>query len=232
MPLSARPTPDNTVLGVLMLDTSFPRLIGDIGNPASFDHPVIYRRLPGAIVSRIVTDQPLPDELVAHFIDQARALEHDGATLITTSCGFLFPLQSRLQAAVSVPVVTSALCILPALRQQAGRHKPIGILTFDAARLVAHHIPDDGPVVVEGLNPVGHLYRVIADDLPELDQDKASINAIDALERLASRYASLRAVVLECTNLPPYRNNMLKYKQLSIFDIHDAIYHVLNECKM
>ncbi len=232
MPRSARPTPDNTVLGVLMLDTSFPRLIGDIGNPGSFDHPVIYRRIPGAMVSRIVSDQPLPDELVAHFIEQARALEHDGATVITTSCGFLFPLQSCLQAAVSVPVVTSALCLLPTLRQQAGRNRPIGILTFDAARLVAHQIPDDGPFVVEGLTPGDHLYRVIADDLPELDQAKASNNVIDALERLAARDSNLQAVVLECTNLPPYRNNMLKLKQLSFFDIHDAIYHLQNERKI
>ncbi len=104
MSRSASLTPDHTVLGVLMLDTNFPRPVGDIGNPASFDHPVIYRRLPGAIVSRIVTDRPLADELVDHFIEQARALEKDGATLITTSCGFLFPLQSRIQAAVSVPV--------------------------------------------------------------------------------------------------------------------------------
>jgi len=232
MPRSTSLTPDDTVLGVLMLDTNFPRPVGDIGNPDSFDHPVIYRRLPGAIVSRIVTDQPLPDQLVDLFIDQARALADDGATVITTSCGFLFPLQSRIQAAVSVPVVTSALCILPTLRQQTGAGKPIGILTFDAARLSPHHIPDDGNVVVEGLTPGDHLYRVITDDLPELDQDQASINVIDALDRLVSREASLQAVVLECTNLPPYKNNALKYKRFPIFDIYDAIYHLQNEYKM
>lgn len=232
MPRSSSLTPDHTVLGVLMLDTNFPRPVGDIGNPDSFDHPVIYRRLPGAIVSRIVTDQPLLDELVDHFVDQARALEDDGATLITTSCGFLFPLQSRIQAAVSVPVVTSALCMLPALRQGAGADEPIGILTFDAARLSPHHIPDDGPVVVEGLTPGDHLYKVIADDLPELDQDEASINVVDALERLVSRHTNLQTVVLECTNLPPYKNNMLKYKRFSILDIYDAIYHLQNEYKI
>jgi hypothetical protein len=30
-------------LGVLMLDTRFPRVKGDIGNPATFDFPVRYR---------------------------------------------------------------------------------------------------------------------------------------------------------------------------------------------
>ena len=232
MPRSTSITPRDTVLGVLMLDTNFPRPVGDIGNPDSFDHPVIYRRLAGAVVSRIVTDQPLPDELAGHFIDEARSLERDGATLITTSCGFLFPLQSRIQAAVSVPVVTSALCMLPALRKQIAANQPIGILTFDAARLSPHHIPDDGPMVVEGLTPGDHLYRVIADDLSELDHDQACSNVVDALDRLVSRDTSVQTVVLECTNLPPYKDNILKSHRISIVDIHDAIYHLQNAYKM
>lgn len=228
----SRRNPDQTVLGVLMLDTSFPRPPGDIGNPDSFDHPVIYRRMPGAIVSRIVTDQPLPEELVSEFVDQARTLEKDGATLITTSCGFLFPLQSRLQVAVGVPVVTSALCMLPTLRRQTTANQPIGILTFDAARLATHHLPDQGPVVIEGLNPSDHLYKVIADDLPQLDQAQASIDVANALERLLSRNDKLQAVVLECTNLPPYKIQLLKDRRLSLFDIHDALDHLKNRSNM
>ena len=221
-----------TVLGVLMLDTSFPRPVGDIGNPDSFDHPVIYRRLPGAVVSRIVTDQPLPDDLVELFVNHAMALEAAGATVISTSCGFLFPLQDRLQAAVGLPVVTSALCILPTLRDQLGVDTPIGILTFDADRLSSHHIPGGGPVVVEGLKASDHLYRVIAEDLTDLDQNEACNNVADAMLRLKSREPDLTAVILECTNLPPYRSNILKNNVFPIYDIHDTIKHLQNDYKM
>src|SRR5947199_38319 len=34
-------------LGILMLDTRFPRIEGDIGNPASFDFQVIFRTMAG-----------------------------------------------------------------------------------------------------------------------------------------------------------------------------------------
>lgn len=228
----AKHAPGQTVLGVLMLDTNFPRPVGDIGNPDSFDHRVIYRRLPGAVVSRIVTDQPLPDDLVELFVNNARALEDAGATVISTSCGFLFPLQDRLQAAVGIPVVTSALCMLPALRKKMGADTPIGILTFDAGRLSPRHIPDDGPLVIEGLATSDHLYRVIADDLAELDQAQAGCNVADAIERLNSREPQLTAVVLECTNLPPYRHNIMKKNSFSVFDIRDAIKHLQNAHKM
>lgn len=221
-----------TVLGVLMLDTSFPRPVGDIGNPDTFDHPVIYRRLPGAVVSRIVTDQPLPDDLVELFVGHAMALEAAGATVISTSCGFLFPLQDRLQAAVGLPVVTSALCILPTLREQLGVDTPIGILTFDADRLSSHHIPGGGPVVVEGLKASDHLYRVIAEDLSDLDQNEACNNVADAMNRLMCRQPGLQCVVLECTNLPPYRHKIMKNNNFSTFDIHDAIRHLKNTDKM
>jgi len=221
-----------TVLGVLMLDTNFPRPVGDIGNPDSFDHPVIYRRLPGAVVSRIVTDEPLPDDLVDLFLENARALEDAGATVISTSCGFLFPLQARLQATVSVPVVTSALCLLPGLREKTGTDTPIGILTFDAERLSPHHIPDDGPLVIEGLPHTDHLFRVIADDLIDLDQAQAGSNVADAIRRLKSREPSLHTVILECTNLSPYRCNMMENNSFSTYDIHDAIKHLQNAHKL
>ncbi|MEO9874584.1 MAG: aspartate/glutamate racemase family protein [Anderseniella sp.] len=225
-------TPGQTVLGVLMLDTNFPRPVGDIGNPESFDHPVIYRRLPGAVVSRIVTDEPLPDNLVELFVSHAQALEQEGATVISTSCGFLFPLQERLQAAVSVPVVTSALCMLPVLRKKLGPDAPVGILTFDAERLSPRHIPDNGPLTIEGLANSDHLYRVITDDLAELDQAQAGSNVADAFQRLKSRDPLLKAVVLECTNLPPYRHKILNNNSFSVFDILDAIKHLQNVHKL
>lgn len=228
----ANSTYDRTVLGVLMLDTGFPRPVGDIGNPGSFDHPVIYRRLPGAVVSRIVTNEPLPDYLVDLFLENARALENAGATVISTSCGFLFPLQDRLQAAVSVPVVTSALCLLPLLREKTGAATPIGILTFDAERLSPHHIPDDGPLAVEGLAHTDHLYRVIADDLADLDQAQAGSDVADAMQRLNARQPDLETVILECTNLPPYRRNIMKKNNFSVYDIHDAIKYLQNTHKM
>jgi Asp/Glu/hydantoin racemase len=52
-------------------------------------------------------------------LDEAHKLIAQGATAITTSCGFLSPLQDELQAALPVPVITSALWLLPRLRQRA-----------------------------------------------------------------------------------------------------------------
>ncbi|MGH6948125.1 MAG: hypothetical protein ACREDZ_12420 [Kiloniellales bacterium] len=39
-------------LGILALDTRFPRLPGDLGNPASWPFPVAIHRVPNATVPR------------------------------------------------------------------------------------------------------------------------------------------------------------------------------------
>ena len=45
-------------LGILMLDTRFPRIKGDIGNAHSFDFPVIFRRMEGIGPADAVTTHP------------------------------------------------------------------------------------------------------------------------------------------------------------------------------
>jgi Asp/Glu/hydantoin racemase len=206
-----------------MLDTHFPRPVGDIGNPASFDHPVLFARLDGATVASVVTGEPLPAGLQATILEQAHKLIAQGATAITTSCGFLSPLQDELQAALPVPVITSALWLLPRLRAQHSHEAQFGIITFDARKLSAHHLPDAGKLTIEGLAPQCHLHQVIADDLPELDMARAEADVAEAAHRLVKRAGKLDAVVLECTNLPPYREKLAEICGCPVFDIHDAI---------
>src|SRR5215510_11888351 len=100
-------------LGVLMLDTRFPRVPGDIGNPATFAVPVRHRIVAGASPQRVVREGD--PALLAPFLDAARALVAEGAAAITTSCGFLVEYQAALQAELPVPVWTSSLLKLPEL---------------------------------------------------------------------------------------------------------------------
>ena len=64
-------------LGVLMLDTRFPRLPGDVGHPASFSMPVRHRVVTGASPQRVV--RQADPALLAPFIAAARSLVAEGA---------------------------------------------------------------------------------------------------------------------------------------------------------
>ncbi len=193
-------------LGVLMLDTRFPRPLGDVGNAGSWRMPVRYRVVAGATPQRVVAPhQPhAPGQgdaaLLKPFVDAAQALVAEGARAITTSCGFLIRFQSALQAALPVPVWTSSLLALPSLQQP-------GVITVDASRLSAHDLlaaGADAATPVEGLAPGCGLQRTLLLDLPTLDAAAAQANTVAAAQRLQQRHPQIQQLVFECTNLPPY----------------------------
>lgn len=181
------------MLGVLMLDTRFPRPPGDVGHPASWRMPVRCAVVRGASPERVVLQRD--PALLAPFIAAGEELVAAGARAITTSCGFLFAFQRELQAALPVPVWTSSLLALPLLPRP-------GVLTVDAASLAASGLAGGAPC--EGLAPGCHLREVLLGDLPHLDLDQAEADAVMAAKRLVSQHPGLSHIVLECTNLPPY----------------------------
>src|ERR1700759_1893625 len=76
-------------LGLLMLDTRFPRIEGDIGNPASFDFPVIFRTMRGIGPDDAVAAHPDRPRVLAALKANATALAAEGAVGLSTSCRFL-----------------------------------------------------------------------------------------------------------------------------------------------
>ena len=146
-------------------------------------------------------------------------------SLIATSCGFLGALQTRLAQAVSVSVIASAFALLPFLRQVYGESATIGVLTFDARRLTAAHFGpwSDTGTLVEGIEQGRELYRVIAGDLPELDRAAAEAEVCAAGRRLLARRPGLSAILLECTNISPYRRALAAATGRPVYDLNQAI---------
>jgi hypothetical protein len=93
-------------LGVLMLDTAFPRLPGDVGHASSWRMPVRWRTVAGASPQRVVRDADA--SLLAPFIAAAQALVADGAAALTTSCGFLVAGSSGSTVAAPSPTSSAA----------------------------------------------------------------------------------------------------------------------------
>jgi hypothetical protein len=207
-------------LGVLMLDTRFPRPPGDIGNVETFRRhgiPVRFHVVAGASVQRIV--QEADPALLQPFIDAALELVREGAAMVTTSCGFLASFQDALAAAVPVPVITSSLL-------QCRDFARPGIVTFDAASLDARilraaAVPEGTPV--QGLQPGCELHRRILGNETQLDVAEAGRNVVDAALRLVHLSPEVEDIVLECTNMPPYRDAVARATGRRVHDIETLV---------
>jgi Asp/Glu/hydantoin racemase len=209
-------------VGVLMLDTQFPRIPGDMGNATTFPFPVRYHRVPGASPELVVRQGSRA--LLPAFIEGAKSLVRDGVQAITTNCGLLAKFQRELAASVAVPVFTSSLLLVPMVHRMLPPGKVVGVLSVDASALTADDftgagITSDMPVAVAGLETEREFTRVLLGNQLTLDVDAARREHIRVAQRLCAEHPAVGALVLECTNMPPYRGDIQAATGLAVFDI-------------
>ena len=212
-------------LGILMLEARFPRIPGDMGNGTTWPFPVLYRVVCGASPEKVVLKGAaglLPD-----FIEAARDLVRLGAEAITTNCGFLSLFQRELAEAVGVPVATSALMQVPWVQATLPPGKRVGIVTVSAsslspAHLEAANVPLDTPIA--GTENGREFFRVlIKAEKDDMDVDLARQDVVQAALDLVAGHPDVGAIVLECTNMPPYAAYVQAATGLPVYDIYSLI---------
>jgi hypothetical protein len=201
---------------LLQLDTNFPRIPGDVGSADTWSCPLNNVRIAAADVRSIVTDAPESIN-IAPFEDASRLAV---GTVTITSCGFLSFWQSHLDALCPTPFISSSLVALPLLAKRFTPNELL-ILTFDDAKLGSAHLGagfEEYSASIVGLRPDMHLRKVIKNDLPSLDPQLVKEQILDLLKPHVVT-GKTKAIVLECTNLSPYKKAIRAAYDLEIHDI-------------
>src|SRR5216684_2850678 len=211
-------------VGILMLETRFPRIPGDMGNALTWPFPVLYKVVPGASSRRVVVDRA--EGLLDGFLDAAAELVRLGADGITTTCGFLSLYQREIAAHVGVPVATSSLMQIPFIERVLPPDKRLGVLTISAASLTEEHLRAAGadpatPVV--GTDDGSEFTRVIINDEQRLDVAAAERDILAAGDKLIASHHGIGAVLLECTNMVPYARALSERLRLPVFSIYTFV---------
>lgn len=211
-----------STLGILRLDTQFPRPRGDIGHADTFAYPVDIEIVSGATPDKVVHQRARG--LVDQFCDAAQRLEARGCRAIISSCGFLALHQERLANAVSIPLAASSLLLVPFLPVVFGQRGTVGILTASAASLSPDHLAAAGIAAdtpINGIPSDTEFARVIIGNLAQGDLTKIGEEVVEAACVLVARSPSIVAIVLECTNMGPYRTEITRRTGKPVFDLLD-----------
>ena len=211
-------------VGILMLETRFPRIVGDMGNAATWPFPVFYRTVRGATPDLVVRKGAAG--LKDAFIETAKSLVEEGVDGITTTCGFLSLFQQDLAAAVGVPVAASSLSQIALVQRFLPPGKRVGVITISKESLTEQHLinagaPVDVPVV--GTESGREFTRVILDDEPDLDVDLARLDLRDAGRELMTKHPDVGAIVLECTNMAPYAADLRAELGVPVYSIYTLV---------
>jgi hypothetical protein len=121
-------------------------------------------------------------------------------------------------------VFTSALLLVPMVARMVRAGRAVGIMTVDATALGPRHfagagITADTPVVVAGMERGRDFAPVLFGNMPELDVDAARREHVEVARELVERHPEVAAIVLECTNMPPYAAAIRDATGRPVFDI-------------
>lgn len=220
MDLKKDTKPERPLVGIMMLDTVFPRIKGDIGNPDTFDFPVRFKKITGASARRIVLEPDI--KLIQPFIDAGRELIRDGAAILTTSCGFLALFHNALNESLSVPVYSSSLLQVHLAQSIIKKEQKIGIITAHKPALSQDHLAAIGiekaNLEIIGMEDAREFSSVFIGGKKSLDADKCGQEMQETTLDLMKSHPDIGAIVLECTNMPPYSGIVRKAAGVPVFD--------------
>lgn len=212
-------------VGILCLESYFPKMRGHLRNPHTYPFPTVTRVITGLDIPKLLFN-PSP-EMIKPLIDAAVQLEKDGVKAITGSCGFMAMFQKEIAAAVSVPVFMSSLLQLPLIRIMHGEKANIGILTASKKALGPKHLEACSvawdSVIVEGMEGNPEFWETVIEgkrhdfNLPKLEQEIVG-TALRFIEN-----SKLDALLLECTDLPPFARQIQQQSSVPVYDINSLM---------
>ena len=216
-------------IGILILDATYPCVPGNVGNASTYDFPVRYKVVKDASIDRLLTQRD--PTLMQPFVDAAVELARDGVKAITGACGFMALFQREVCAAVDVPVFLSSLLQIPFVYQTLRRHQKIGVITADAKALTPDHFAGVGvgadiPLVIGDMKAQTEFREAILEEKGTLDSDRIEAEVTEVARRMVTDHPDIGAILLECSDLPPYARAIQATVQRPVFDFITMINHV------
>jgi hypothetical protein len=213
-------------VGVLQLPANIPMIPGDMGNPTTFDFPVLYELIEEIDPFWVLADKPHP-VVMEKLIAACKRLTMQGVTTIIGNCGFFANYQPEVAASLDVGVqfFNGSLMQVPMLLTSVGANKKVGILTANkkllmpapAFKNVGLTAEDMKRVVVYG-NEDGVEMNKITGETGTFNPKKMEKELVALATKMVKENPDIGAVVLECTEFPPYAHAIQKAIRLNVWD--------------
>lgn len=230
-PIQARPgaVANGYPIGMLCAQWNIPFVPGDLNNASTFPFPVRYLEIEGLVGADILRGHG--DRYLDLVIAGARRLEAEGVRAITSNCGFMAVFQQPVAEAVGVPVLLSSLIQLPTLVYMVGASRRVGVIAANSEAItptllaeVGFHQPDR--IAVQGLETYEHFREVIFEESGEMRPAEFRAEILDAALELHRSAPDIGAILLECSDLPPYAAAIKCATGLPVFDWAAFIEHI------
>lgn len=214
----------NPTLGVIRLDYNYPPAAGDIDCPGSYGYDVIFRMVPGLTFDMAQAGK-MTMEVLKEFKLAVKWLESQGVAGITGDCGFMMAFQPIARDVATIPVFMSSMVQCPMVSVAYDKFDKIIILTANALTLkpqkdvllssCGFNVDDDRFIII-GAQEVPGFDAVERGEA--VDVEFVTPGIVKLIQDNLKKFPTVRAVIMECTELPPYSDAVRAATGLPVWD--------------
>ncbi len=214
-------------IGIIYIeDVWYPMLPGNIVNGYTFQFPVRLKAVKGLDIANLFA---AGDDMLLSILDACEELQKEGVRAISSACGFFGNYQKQVAAAMDIPVAISSLVQLPWIAALLKPTQNIGVLTADLSSLTDKLL--DSCAVSSELRPRlvfrglqnEKEFSCILEGRGVFDNGAVEQEVVDAAMQIVNANASIGAILLECSDMPPYAHAVQRATGLPVFDFTTLI---------
>lgn len=208
-------------IGIVYIENvNYPLLPGNVVNANTYPFPVRMKAVPNLTNDRLFHNDPT---IAEDIIETARSMvEQDGVRAICSACGFFGNYQQQVRQALDVPVAMSSLVQIPWIQGLIKPGQKIGILTANKDSMTKELLRSCGVTDMENLVIQDALqteeFATVVNMRGYFDNTIAQQEIVDLAMELREKHDDLGAILLECSDMPPYAAAIQAATQLPVFD--------------
>lgn len=216
-------------VGILVQDVHYPLLPGNVVNADTYAYPVRMEIVPGANQARMHTGD---HTLLPALVETAKSLQLQGCRAICAACGYFGHFQKEVADQMDIPVYLSSVVQIPWIRVGLRKDQKIGILCADEKNFTQHLYgacgvspEDQARCIVAG---AGHLpeFSALLERRGHFHNGLLRQELIGLGRDLVSKHPDIGAILLECSDMPPYAAAIQQAVQLPVYDFITMINYV------
>lgn len=218
-------------IGIIQLTCRVLFFPGNVSNATTYSFPVRYLPVEGTDQGNIHAGDK---SLVPLLVKAAKQLELDGCRAIFANCGYYGHFQKDVSEAVDVPVYLSACVQIPWIFAGLKKNQKIAVLCGDAPNLSWDLFEACGCTreqyercVIVGMEDCPE-FRNILDDTGSMNCAAVGREVVEKTRKALEADPEIGAILLECTDLPPYAAQLQNAFNLPVFDAITLINYIHN----
>ncbi|AET69839.1 Asp/Glu/Hydantoin racemase [Desulfosporosinus orientis DSM 765] len=206
-------------IGVLVLDLWSPKIPGMVASAASYRYPVRHKLVEVHPPERLLYGDP---EILEELVIAGKELEKEGVRAIVGACGYFGHFQPQLASALNVPVYLTSLLQIPMIKAGLKSDQKVGILCADSDNMTIEllkktGVDDPNIYVIRGMG-IKPEFSAIMENRTSFNNEELKKEIINEAVKLVAENPEVGALLLECSDFPPYSFDIQQEVRVPVFD--------------